>query len=200
MASNIRENVNGYRDRIIPLLEQIFGEKQVKKEWDVARNARDAYSRKLYCPRIDIAVSPFNINRKVKKNKKMIDDTYSCHKSFINKLSSVSRSKIRAEHNINPRCFLAIEIENKGGRKPRLGSIVNAAILGKVGIIVTFTEESDNSLRKIKKFLKFAETVHKTKVDISKNVIIITKEDFFKALGEYAQSAKKRAVRKFTSH
>lgn len=200
MASNIRETVNGYKDRIIPLLEQIFGEKQVKKEWDVAKNARDAYTRELYCPKIDIAVRPFNINGKVEKNKEMIDSTYLRHKRFINKLSSVSGSKIRAEHNRNPRCFLAIEIENKGDRKPRLGSIVNAAILGKAGIIVTFTKESDNSLRKIKKFLRFAKKVHKTEVDISKNVIIITKEDFFKALGEYAPSAKKRAVRKLASH
>lgn len=182
------ESVKEYREKIVPQLSRLFGTNQVISEWDVAKDSRDALGRKLYCPRIDIAVGPFNTDKNVIKNiknREMINNAYLRYKNFICKLNSASDGKISPEHlNKNPRCFLAIEIENTGNRKHRLGSIVNAAAIGKVGIIVTFTKESNNSFRKIRKYLQFIRDVKKIEEDISKNVIMISKNDFSNVLEE----------------
>lgn len=178
------KKVKKYQEKIVPQLRRMFGTNQVISEWNVAKESRDDLSRKLYCPRIDIAVGPFNIGRKV-VNREMIENAYLRYENFIRKLNSASDGKISTEHlNKNPRCFLAIEIENTGTRKHRLGSIVNAAAIGKVGIIVTFTKESNNSFRKIRKYLRFIRDAKKIEEDISKNVIIISKNDFSNVLEE----------------
>ena len=181
-------SVKEYQEEIVSKLRRMFGTNQVISEWNVAKDSRDALGRKLYCPRIDIAVGPFNIDGNVVRNREMIDNAYLRYENFICKLNSVSDGKISTEHlNKNPRCFLAIEIENTGTRKHRLGSIVNAAAIGKVGIIVTFTKESNNSFRKIRKYLQFIRNVKKIVEDISKNVIIISKNDFSNILEEHVR-------------
>ena len=185
MGPDKGERVKEYQEKIVPQLKWMFGTNQVIPEWNVGKDSRDDLGRKLYCPRIDIAVGPFNIDGNWVRNREMIDNTYLRYENFICKLNSASDEKISTEHlNRNPRCFLAIEIENTGSRKHRLGSIVNVAAIGKVGIIVTFTNESNNSFRKIRKYLQFVKTVEKIEEDISKNVIIISKNDFSNVLEE----------------
>lgn len=180
--------VTEFKEKIVTWLKEIFGRNQVKPEWDVAENSRDDLSRDLYCPRIDIAVGPFNIHRNVVRDREIINNAYLQHRYFIDKLNAIGDRAISDEHlNKNPRCLLAIEVENRGSRKHRLGSIVNAAAIGKVGLLVAFTAESYNSLRKIREYLQFITDVRKVEEDISKNVIIISKDDFSRILEDCAR-------------
>lgn len=168
-----------YQKRIVSQLKEIFGSDQVKSGWSVASESRDAWTRDLYCPIIDVAVGPFNKKRDVNVDREKINRAYSRYKYFAEKLQNATGIKIDDEYlNRNPRCLFAIEIENKGSRKHRLGSIVNAAAVGKVGIVVAFTIESRNSLIKLRKYLRFIKAVQKIQEDISKNVIIISKNKF----------------------
>ena len=54
---------------LLSLLENVFGKGNVLQEWDVARNSEDALKKKLqYCPRIDYAVKPLNIDGNIEDN------------------------------------------------------------------------------------------------------------------------------------
>jgi hypothetical protein len=74
------ETIAEFRNKAITHLEDVFKE-SVKKEWDVAKNSTDDLTRDLYCPRIDIAVGPFNIRRRIRTEKKSLRHTISTWKS-----------------------------------------------------------------------------------------------------------------------
>ena len=75
--------------------------------------------------------------------------------------------------NQNARCFLAIEIENKNSKKHIMGSIVNAASLGRVGIGVAFNESTLRTFCRILNYLNFLRRVDKNTYDTT-NFIILT--------------------------
>jgi hypothetical protein len=195
------------KKKIHNLLNQIFGEENVIPEWDVAKNSTDAYKRDLYCPRVDFAVGPFNINANVNQNQRLINRMYYRYEAFIEQLKSKSDKRFKEltlDQNIsrrqkvyvsllparesalneNPRCFLVVEIENKTSRKHRLGSLVNASILGKVGIIIAWTPKVFQSFIKILKYLDYAHEVGKQKRTIN-NVLVVEKDDFYEICNEY---------------
>jgi len=55
------KEVEEYQELVCNSLQRIFGETNVKKEWNVAKDSRDDFTRELYYPRLDIAIGPFNI-------------------------------------------------------------------------------------------------------------------------------------------
>ena len=179
--------VQEYQVKVCGYLCNIFGQDNVRREWDVATDSQDAYTRKLYCPRLDIAVGPFNIDGNVDENNDRIKEAVDSNKDFIDnvlRLSGLSPGDVDSflrQENKNPRCFLAIEIEKSGSRKHMVGNIVNASILGAFGIIIPFDDKALSAYRKIDAYLDFAAKVGKTK-EIFKNVLIINKEKFFKAI------------------
>jgi len=151
---------NEENDELLNLLREVFDESNVKKEWDVATDSEDAYTRNLYVPRIDYAIRPFNISSNPKQ---MTEDLRRIYKSFLNHENLFSSMIEYAEYpenfnhnfefNENPRCFVAIEVENKTTRKHRLGSIVNASAMGKVAIMVAKTSNVMKSFEKLLKYL-----------------------------------------------
>lgn len=107
---------------------------------------------------------------------------YEGHQNLIEAIKA--RSDIRDKTlalNENPRCFLAIEIEHKTSRKHRLGSIVNASAIGKIGIIAASNLTVFNSLIKIRKYLEYINSVGKLKYN-PRNVMILLAEDLLEAL------------------
>jgi hypothetical protein len=165
-----------YQEIVTDLLKAIFGEPNVIKEWNVAKNSQDNFTRNLYCPRVDIGVGPFNITTDTGNNMAQITNTFTRFHPFVEGLQRLSATDIE-EYNPNPRCFLAIEIEKRGTRKHMLGDVINATSLGKIGLIIPWDEEAMKAFRRIKAYLDFIKTVKKASYG-PKNLLIVPKGDF----------------------
>ena len=181
--------VKGYQEFAFNSLMKIFGEDGVKKEWNVAKDSEDAFTRELYSPRLDVAVGPFNISRHVYEDGLRITRTINSNRNFIKKLWQVSELKsfsfaeFLSNKNNNPRCMLAIEIENSGSSKHMLGNIANASILGAIGIVIPFNAKKLALCKRIKKYVTFAMEVEKIR-GVFKNVLIINKEKFLRIIND----------------
>jgi hypothetical protein len=130
---------------------------EVLEEWDVAKSSKDAYTREIYCPRLDIAVGPFNIDSETTDQLKAeIERKFRKHRRFVDGIVRKAETPVgRIGSNFNPRCLIAVEIENTGTRKHRLGSILNSGVLGKVGIVVGWNNEVMGSLVKLRKYIDY---------------------------------------------
>lgn len=99
---------------------------------------------------------------------------------------SFDNGEANFDFNPNPRAFVVVEDEiNSPTRKHRLGSIINASLLGKVGIVsggpVTYT-----SLCRIRNFLGW---VGKRKgMYVGTNVIVIEKRKSISVLAAWGRS------------
>ena len=177
-------NTRKFTQILIEKLETIFPPDQIIKEWDVGMDSSDAFDRRIYyTPKVDIAVGSFNIDQRVKLNNEKINALVNKHKEvFLKQLYDISH--LREDHeyisyndflnmlNKNPRCFLAIEIENTRDRKRSLGDIVNASVMGKIGIVVPLGNEKYEMFVKIKRYFRYLKDVRKLK-GYFKNVLII---------------------------
>jgi len=179
----VPRTVRAYQDLACNRLKVMFGENNVKKEWDVAKDSQDDYTRELYSPRLDIAVGPFNINRDLYVNNDDIDESIRTHRNFLKRLWHDSELRIGSFNdfirgkNKNPRCLLATEIENSGSSKHMLGNIANVSIIGSIGIVVPFNSVKLSLCKRIKKYVTFATKVNKIS-NVFKNILIIDKEKF----------------------
>jgi hypothetical protein len=79
--------------------------------------------------------------------------------------------------NENARCFIAVEIENESSRKHILGGMVNAAALGRLGIIVAWTPEKLRAVLKMRRYLVYLATVGKRTFDPA-NLFVLTRGQF----------------------
>ena len=183
------DSVRGYQQFVFDSFKTIFGENEVEQEWNAAKNSEDDFTRELYCPRLDMAVGPFNISRNVYEDNLHISQVLDANRNLIKKLWEASELKGVAfarfmEHkNGNPRCMLAIEIENSGSSKHMLGNIANVSILGAIGIVIPFNEKKLALCKRMKKYVTFATEVEKIH-DVFKNVLIVSKEKFRKVISE----------------
>lgn len=184
-----------YQKQLIPKLQNIFPELPVTNEWAAFNGLIHQYS-----PRVDIALGPFNTESGtssvhlynellgydlVYNFLKMI---FECHVKNLD--DTLYNEVIHPEFdfliqkNENSRCFLAIEIENRNSKKHIMGSIVNAASLGRVGIGIAFNEGTLRSFCRIVNYLSFLKRVEKNTYDVT-NFLIITVdqlEDIYKRI------------------
>lgn len=77
--------------------------------------------------------------------------------------------------NQNSRCLIAIEIENKNSRKHIMGSVVNAASLGRIGIGVGYDKAVVRTFLRIINYLSFLKDVGKNTYEIG-NFLVLIKE------------------------
>lgn len=184
ITNNNRDKVIRLQEEIALLLKEIFNE--VILEWDVAKKSEDKYNREIYCPRLDIAVGPFNITHEY-INKRDIKNNEVVTRKILSKLQEKGFCSNSFKFNKNPRCLIAIEIEASGSRKHMLGDIVNSSILGAIGIVIVIDQRKFEHFKKIKKYLDFAIENKKNGCDF-RNVIIIQMEHFREILKEVSSN------------
>ena len=175
-----------FQANIVPILSARLNPLEVISEWRAFQNMPYQYS-----PRVDIAVGPFSIrpgrNRTREYNQLLIDEHIS---SFLESLYEFHIENIGDEwlneievpaldylvnKNQNARCFLSIEIENTSTKKHIMGSMVNAASLGRIGIGIAYNDSVKRTFVRILNYLGFLKRVEKNTYDAS-NFLIITKE------------------------
>lgn len=168
---------------LLARLRACFPEESISPEWNVSKNSQDDFSNtEYYAPRVDIAIGPFNINRDLENNNEKYNSLVRDNIFLLQKLYDISHLGENHEYisftdfvstlNPNPRCFIAIEVENTRDAKRSLGDIVNASVMGKVGIVIPLEEDKYKLFYKIKKYFHYLEQVGKLQGNF-RNVLII---------------------------
>ena len=150
-----------------------------------------------YSPEPDVAVGPLAIGDEQYGN--VYDDMARSSVDFIEKCIEAYMENLRKHNfdlgeiprfnffcdgaiNRNARCFIAVEIENSpSGLKHVLGSTINAVALGRMGLLVGFSEEIVIKFLKCLKYLNFLKSVKKPGIEF-KNGLVLSKEQFIDIL------------------
>lgn len=181
-----------YQSELTESLIEYFDNLEVKSEWAAFKRGGLQYS-----PRVDIAIGPFNVqgpniahqyDRLVgsRKVRSLVSLFYEAHHQNIRaqfgrepRIPSLTQVVRR---NWNARCLMTIEIENENSRKHIMGSLLNAASLGRVGVGIAFNEASFNSFKMIWSYQGFLRHVSKNAYDTT-NFLIVTKDQADEILG-----------------
>jgi len=165
------------KTEIASQLKLIFGNDNVETEWRSSAENKDWLKYgKVYAPYPDIAVGPFNIHTgdQAEQERREIENSFNRHTNFLQNIF------VKNNHNQNPRCLLAIEIEYSGSEKYLVGDIINASILGYFGIIVVHDDLLSMATR-IMKYLIGASEMNKIG-NVARNVIVVEYSRFMERL------------------
>jgi hypothetical protein len=186
----VREETNNFIQDTAALLRHTFDD--VRPEWDVSHQTQDSLGRDFYRPRIDVAVGPFNTDTQRDRNVEIIGTAYSAHSRFFTNLKrealnyppylSVNEDWTpKVACNENPRCLMAIEVENSPpSEKHKMGSILNAAAIGFVGVVVGWSTDEADSLASVQCYLDFL--VMHNKTGRMQDAIVIDRSRFTEVL------------------
>mgnify|MGYP001811224897 CR=1 FL=1 len=163
-------------ERLLSIFRQYNNEDyRVEIEWKAFKE----FNRYRYSPEVDIAIGPFN-DETASKNLRYVYNDFVYHdtnlRKFLSGAFNYHAQNMKAElytdyvpfsfqeaisQNENARCLLAIEIENTSTKKHIMGSIVNAASLGRVGIGIGYEEKALKAFLRIVNYLSFLKKVEK---------------------------------------
>jgi hypothetical protein len=175
-------------EELLRLLSAEFPGVPVQSEWAALSGEVARYS-----PRIDFVVGPFatgsarlagDYGDMLVGHRPLIERLYASYRANVSRLDetdSVASLVSACARNPNARCFVAIEIERTGSRKHMMGGCVNAAALGRIGIVVACSEERLRALLKIRRYLLFLATVGKNSFDPS-NLFVVSEEQLLQGL------------------
>lgn len=183
-------------------LKQIYPDVYVETEWRAIKNIPG-----LYFPRVDIAVGPFSTvrggnciteyNQLMDASKPFIESLLSGHCENVQNYRTHDEQIMQALQipdfeelktlNENARCLLAVEIENKVTRKHLLGGAVNAAALGRIGIVVGWTDDKVKALVRLQAYWDFLRIVRKNTFS-SGNLVILKPEQLRKSIDLWQKS------------
>jgi len=180
--------VKEYQNSLKKLLSKIYSD--IQTEWAAMSGEENMYS-----PRIDIAVGPFATNKRCGSE---YDEMMNSSRGFIEEIIRIHTQNIKSpansgttlsfddlkDKNHNARCLLAIEIENKVARKHLIGSAVNAAALGRIGIVVAWTHDKLKALIRLREYLQFLSNVRKNTFDTT-NLLILDKDQLQQAIQKF---------------
>ncbi len=172
--------VEEYQELLEEKCHQIFKQIQLEKEWSISLGRED-----IYAPRLDLAVGPFSYGTKKLGNKfdlmmtdyeVYINEFIKFHNINIEKsnLPKADFQKIK-DNNINARCFLAIEIENKVGQKHLIGGAINACSMGRIGLFIGWNERTYKYMIRLLKYLFFLKEFKNIDFPIS-NLLVLNKD------------------------
>ena len=177
-----------YQNILAPIMTRKFENLDVVNEWVAFRGMNYQYS-----PRVDIAVGPFSVapgpNRTEEYNqiiqRPVVNDFLRCiYDAHIENIGDEWLNEINIPEfvllirkNKNARCLMSIEIENTSTKKHIMGSMINAASLGRVGIGVAYNESVLRTFVRMLNYMGFLKRVEKNTYDTT-NFLIVTKDQF----------------------
>jgi len=177
-----------YQAKLVRELERIYPNVPIKKEWWAK------IGNGFYSPRLDVAVGPFvydtlqywaEYDRLMMPNQ-LVERLLTIHKQNVHNAGwetcNTSFEELKNK-NINGRCLLAIEIENSVSRKHLVGGAINAAALGRIGVVVGWNSEKFYALLKLRKYLNFLGNVGKNTFDTT-NLLVLNREQLLQTLEE----------------
>ncbi len=175
-----------YQNSIYPLLQAKLNGLTIEDEWTAFRSFSNHYS-----PRVDIAVGPFSTEQgqnQIDEYNRLVGradiNTFlrSLYDFHVTNIGKECQNEINIpdfgrllKKNQNARCFLAIEIENENSKKHIMGSLINAASLGRIGIGIAYSDKTFRTFIRILNYLGFLKRVGKNTYDTT-NFLIIRKE------------------------
>ncbi len=181
----------GLSDELRCILARYNDDYTVVKEWRAFQNS-NVYR---YSPEVDIAIGPFNddnafynltsvYNEIVQDDfnlKSFLEDAYHIHKVNMDAELYTDYTEFSfleaLDQNKNARCLIAIEIENTSTKKHIMGSIVNAASLGRIGIGIGYSNEAFRAFLRIVNYLSFLKKVEKNTYSTA-NFFVLSKAQF----------------------
>lgn len=169
-------SANEYQDLVVKMLKKVFPNNEVKKEWNSATFDKIKTPRKkVYAPRTDVAIGPFNVHNNIKH----INDQTSVMKNSL----LVKRLNERYDiiWNDLSKCFLAIEVSFSGSSKHIMGDFLNATSIGAVGIVVS-RGDSYKKADRIIQYLKKLEENKRIEKRLLRNLMLFNCDDFIQFL------------------
>lgn len=175
-----------YQNKIYKILQSIFDEDLVRKEWDSLQyDGHGSYNKRItYSPRLDIAVGPFNgladLDLGIDKTEPMKNHplTKKLYSEAISRWSTLDEA-----WKPTSRCYLAIEIENSGSSKHIMGDIINVCASGSIGLLVVNNRNYEKANR-IYKYLSRLIDFERLDMNEFKNLIIFKDSEFLKIVKE----------------
>jgi hypothetical protein len=182
--------VKEYQSILKNKLSGVFTELEIKKEWRA-----DVSQFNLYSPRLDIAIGPFAINEGLKDQYDSLQIKYG---RFIHGIINMHNSNLKSVYgnyncrdlfsaqntNYNPRCFIAIEIENNVSRKHLIGGAINASALSRFGLFIAYNAEKFKAMKKLEGYFNFLSEVKKNTFNTN-NLFILYQEQFSDFIDTY---------------
>lgn len=186
-----------YQNLLTPIMTEKFENLEVVSEWRAFTGMNYQYS-----PRVDIAVGPFSVapgpNRTAEYNQiiqrplinNFLRSIYDAHianigEEWLNEIN-IPDFDILIRKNQNARCLMSIEIENSSTRKHIMGSMINAASLGRVGIGIAYNDSVLRTFIRMLNYMGFLKRVEKNAYDTT-NFLIVTKEQFQEIVNQNIQ-------------
>lgn len=179
-----------YQSEVFEMFTNKFPDLEARREWPAFVGVKGQYS-----PRVDIAVGPFSVtpNQNQARN---YDRLFQRYRSFLKDVHDIHRANFASDDiieytftpfnrinrlNYNARCFLSIEIESQNSKKHMMGSIINAASLGRIGIGIAYNDSAFRTFKRILNYLAFLKRVEKNTYNTS-NFLLLSKDQFFDLL------------------
>ncbi len=190
--NNMIMTVKHYQNYLSGRLSQYFKSDLIVTEWSSMIDESDL---KIYSPRLDLAVGPFATNQRYGKEydnmlngakverliQRLIKHSNKNLKHFGDDFVQLTNYEDIKYQNYNARCFLAIEIENQVSRKHLMGGAINAAALGRIGIVIPWTDEKLRAFVRLVRYLRYLGYAEKNTFN-TENLLIVTKEQLDDAL------------------
>lgn len=182
-----------YQDYLKSKMKILFPNVDIKTEWHAMRDERDL---NIYSPRIDLAVGPFATHERLESayndmlsldyTRIFVEQLINCNRDNLIRYGDFvepSRYEEVIYQNLNSRCFMAIEIENKVSRKHLMGGAINASALGRIGVVIPWTDDKLKAFVRLVRYLHYLKEADKNTFNTT-NLLIVTKEQFHTALAE----------------
>ena len=173
-----------YQMEIYHELKSIFGNENVKKEWNTTEfDPHPSSHTQVYAPFLDIAVGPFNSfwDLDIGNDLTEVMKTHPFTRRIVQEIRWDENDYINSWNKFS-RCYLAIEIEFSGKKhsnslKHIFGSMINASVNGSIGIIIT-DSNTKNKVDRLFSYVLRLRQVSGIIIPIIDNLIRIEKDDF----------------------